>query len=467
MTSTLMNLLLSVFLLVALVVFLFARPLTFLQTGSQFTAEQVIITTNLTRIMLAAQFFFAVSNFLTGILQSYRRFLVPALAPIIYNLGILFGVYVFAPTFGIYAAGIGVVLGAFFHMLIQLPLAYKLGFRYSFTFRWRHQNGEGKMVAHDGIKRVVKLTPARTSTLGISELQDLFTGKLATTIGHLSFVVVNFATSLMTLPIRFFGVPIGQAALPFLSDESDEKDLTRFRDLVLTSIHQISFFSFPASVLLLILRLPIVRLTYGARNFPWETTLLTSKVVAIIALSITAQAIVQLLIRAFYALKNTRTPFYISIMSATIYVTLGLVFVFVLHFGLIGLAIATTISTIAEMMLFLLFLNRRVKGFASKKLWLPQLKMITASFLMAVFLYLPFRILDELVFNTSHVVQLLLLTVTTGTIGMLVYIYFAALFDVHELSIIKDILNKFGTWKKTLARTEEVILETNVENTDI
>ena len=90
--------------------------------------------------------------------------------------------------------------------------------------------------------------------------------------------------------------------------------------------------------------------------------------------------------------------------------------------------------------------------------------MIIASFLMAVFLYLPFKILDELIFNTTHTVELILLTVTTSTIGMLVYIYFALLFDIRELYILKSILDKLGSWNKTLSRTEEVILENSANS---
>jgi len=165
---------------------------------------------------------------MTGMLQSYKRFILPALSPIFYNVGILIGAYTLSDRFGIYAAGIGVVIGAALHMLIQLPLAYKLGFRFRFAISFRHA----------GVRNTYKLTPARTSSLAISQLQQLANGYFTTSIGNLSYVVMNLAFSLMTMPIRFFGVPISQAALPFLADEADEKDLGRFRDLVLKSIHQ-------------------------------------------------------------------------------------------------------------------------------------------------------------------------------------------------------------------------------------
>jgi putative peptidoglycan lipid II flippase len=206
---------------------------------------------------------------------------------------------------------------------------------------------------------------------------------------------------------------------------------------------------------------------FGVPGFSWDDTKLTGRILAIIALSITAQAICQLLIRAFYALKNTKTPLKISLVTSSIFIFISWLSVFVLKVGLEGIAVGVSLSTILEMLLFLYCLDRRVKGFMGKAFWVPQMKMITASFFMAVFLYLPFRILDELVFNTSHTVELILLTITTATIGMLVYIYFAMLFEIRELTILKDILDKLDGWKKTLSRTEEVLLETGMSGDEL
>jgi putative peptidoglycan lipid II flippase len=449
MTSAMMNLLMLVFAVISVIVFIYAEPFTQWRTGSAFTPDQVYIAANLTRIMLLAQFFFGVSNFLTGMLQSYQRFVVPALAPIIYNLGILLGVFLFAHVFGIYSAGIGVVLGAFLHMAIQIPMAYKLGYRYKFSFSFRHP----------GIKKMISMTPARTVTLGIGQVQQLANGFFSTTIGNLSYVIIDLASSVIVIPIRFFGVPIAQASLPFLSEEAAKNDLTSFRDLILKLIHQISFFAYPASVLILILRIPIVRLAFGTPNFPWATTLLTGKMIGIISLSIAAQATVQLLVRGFYALKNTRIPLYITGITVGIYVFMCWISVFYTQSGLLGMAIATSVTSFLEMFLFLYFLNVQVKGFFGKSFWIPQIKMIVASFLMTIFLYLPFRILDELIFDTSRTIELILLTITTSTIGMLVYIYFAMLFEVRELYMIQTIVGKIGSWKKTLSKSPEVLLD--------
>ncbi len=457
-SNSVMNILLLLFLVVSIVVFIFAEGITAYRTGGAFTQRQIDIAANLTRIMLFAQFFFAISNFMTGILQSYQRFIVPALAPIFYNFGILLGVFLFASQFGIYAAGLGVIIGAFLHMFIQIPYVFRLGYHFSFSIKFKHP----------GVKELFRLIPLRVLTLSLTELQNLALGFFATSIGNLSFVVIKLALRLMAIPIRLFGVPISQASLPFLSQESTDKKLRRFRKLVLQSINQISFLAFPASVLLLILRIPIVRVVFGTHNFPWRKTVMTGRVVAIIALSVGAQAMVQLLIRAFHALKDTLTPFLIIAATVFSYLAFSWFFVFRLDSDVLGIAWSTTLVAFLELALFLFFLERKVSGlFLKKSFILKQIKIITSSFLMAVFLYLPFRIFDELIFDTTKTVELIALTVTTSTIGLLVYVYFSVLFDVEELGYFVKMINRFGSWKKPLAETEEVVIDSGSDRDDI
>lgn len=457
MSSNTMTILLLLFIIAAVGVALFAQPITALRTGHAFTPEQIKITARLTQIMLIAQLFFAVSNFLTGILQAYQRFIVPAIAPVLYNLGILIGVVLFSHQLGIYSAGVGVIIGAFIHMAIQLPLAAKLGFRFRPSLNW----------SFPGVKKLFTLMPARVLTISVTEVQNLALGFFATSLGNLSFVIIRLALRLMTIPIRLFGVPIGQASLPFLASESGKKNLKRFTGLVVKSLHQIAFFAYPASVLLLVLRIPFVRLIFGTHNFPWKTTITTGKVVAIVSISIGAQAMVQLLIRAFHALQDTKTPFFITLVTTTFYLLTSWWLVFYTSWGILGIALSTTLAAFLELLACIVLLNLKLPAFSNSKLWIPQLKMLSASFFMAVFLYLPFKILDELVFNTTKTVELIGLTITTATIGMLVYIYFSALFEVKELKFFTNSVLKFGAWRKPLAKSAEVLVETSVEGDEI
>lgn len=453
MSSIMMNVLLLFFVIASVAIGIWAEPLTLLRTGASYQSDQILIVVQLTRIMIVAQFFFAISNFLTGILQSYQRFIIPSIAPIFYNVGIVAGVMLFHTQFGIYSAGLGVVIGAFLHMIIQLPLVLKLGFRYYPSFNIRF----------DGIKEFFILMPSRFFALSMSELRKIALGFFATSISGPNFTIIQLGLTLMTLPIRFFGVPISQASLPFLSEEAADSDRERFKDLMIQSLHQISFFTYPMAVLLLILRIPIVRLTFGTHNFPWASTLDTGRVVAILALTITVQAMVQLLTRAFYALKDTNTPLYIAVLDTILFIIITAFFTLKLNMGIMGMAAATSITAVIEFLLSLFILDLKVKGFARSAFWIPQIKMICASFLMAVFLYLPFRVLDVLVFETSRTIELIALTITTSTIGMLVYLLFAALFEIKELSLFVKVVRTFEGNLKPFFRMSEAVMETSVE----
>ena len=445
--SVVLNIVMLAFIAIGSIVFIFAEPLTSLRTGTGFTPEQLVIATKLTRIMLVAQILFAISNFLSGILQSYQRFLIPAVAPILYNIGIILGVFFFSESLGIYAAGIGVIIGAFLHLAIQLPFALLAGFRFTFSLD----------IKSPGVKTLFSLMPPRFITYAVNELQNISLGFFATSLGNLSFFVIRLALRLMTIPIRIIGVPIGQASLSFLSAESAEEETGRFRSLLIQSLNHVAFFAFPASMLLLILRIPIVRLVFGASNLPWETTVLTGKIVAIISLSIVAQALVQILMRAFHALKDTRTPLMITFISVVVYLLGSSYVVFFTNFGVLGIAATILVAALLEMILYFILIEKKVGEIIQKHLIVPQLKIMFAGFFMAIFLYLPFRILDELIFNTSRTIELIGLTLTTATIGSIVYFYFCALFNVQELQLVQSALSSLDRWRKSLSATTEVL----------
>ena len=150
----------------------------------------------------------------------------------------------------------------------------------------------------------------------------------------------------------------------------------------------------------------------------------------------------------------------------TLYLVLASYSVFFTDYGVIGLAAATSLVALLEMMLFIVLLHRKIKGIIGASFLVPQSKMLLSSFLMAISLYLPFRVLDELVFNTTRSTELLALTIITTTIGFLVYIYFSALLQVTELRLITRLSKHFSFWKGGLSKTEELVYEPGLEDRD-
>jgi putative peptidoglycan lipid II flippase len=445
--SAVISLGLVLFFILGALVFILARPLNQLIAPS-FSLVQLNLMTNLTRLLILAQGSFLVSNFITGILQSYQHFLVPALSPIAYNLGIIFGILVLGPILGIYGPAIGVVLGAFLHLLVQLPLVKRIGFRF-------HPSLD---IIHPGVRRIGRLMLPRTLALAITQVELTVAVFIATSLAPGSLAIFYFAQHLNALPVGLFGATIGQAALPSLARHQSQAALSKFKQLFLTSFNQILYLSLPSSMILLILRIPIVRLAFGARNFPWQATLLTGKVVALFALSVFAQSVIQILVRGFYALSNTRTPLFIGAFSVFLNVSLSFLLVYHFQLSVLGLALAISLASFFQAGLLLVWLDRAINGFDKRQLIIPFLKMSLATALTGIALWVPLRLLDLYVLNTARTVQLIILTFITVSIGLTVYLFLSKLLKIKQLDSFLNLFYRLKNFSKILTQTEEVLV---------
>ncbi len=436
-----LNLVFVFLVIVTVVLIVFAQPVS--RVIANFPEPQASLLVNLMRIMLLSQVFFGISNFLTGIIQSHRRFLVPALAPLVYNLAIIGGTLL-SPWLGIYGPALGVVVGALCHMLVQIPLASKLGFKY----RWIFAPG------NPDVRTVGHLMPPRTFALALDQIERWVSFYFASLLTAGSLTMFNFARQLYSLPIGLFGVSLGQASLPAMSAEADEKELSAFRKTVQKAILQIFFFALPASAILLVLRIPVVRIVFGARQFPWSATVLTGRALAIFALSIAPQAAWHVLVRAFYALKNTKLPLALNLMTVILDVVLTVVFSRVFNLNIMGLALAITISNILEAILLLYFLENRV---GRLDLYPSLIKLISLATVTALCLWVPMRLLDQFVFDTTRTVPLIILTLIAGASGLSVYLGLCYILKVPQLDSVVKLFDRWKSWRTVLFRSQEVV----------
>lgn len=418
-----------------ILVIIFAYPLSRLIAGG-FSEPQLQLMANLTRIMAFAQLFFGFSSFLTGVIQTHKRFLIPALSPVLYNVGIIIGILVFGKSLGIYGAAIGVVIGACLHLLAQLPLARKLGFKYRFV--WDK--------SHGAVKEMSMLMLPRVLTLSLVQIEATAIVTFSSWLSVGTVTIISIAQQLANLPVRLIGIPIGQASLPFFTKETSKNDLHSLATMVNNTILEMLYLALPSSVIVLVLRIPLVRLAYGADSFPWAETVLTGKLVAILAVSIAARSLTHILVRVFYSLHNTKTPFITNLLSTAI--NIRHYFLFVLKSGVIGMAFAITVASLIETVV-LTSLLYSLANFATTHLLFPTLKMIGITLITSMALWIPLRVLDTLIFDTTRTMPLILLTVTVGFIGMAVYIGLSYLFNIKELGIFVD----FGTEDRWLAQS--------------
>lgn len=448
--SSSLNLVLLIFIFISLGIFIFSRPLSAL-IAPGFAPDQLQIMSDLLRVMLLAQVFFCISGFLTGVIQSHQRFLIPALAPIVYNLGIILGTVLFSGSFGIFGPAIGVVIGSLFHMLIQLPIAFRLGFRFRFQLDFRHP----------GVREIVRLMPPRTAALGIDQIEQFIAVVISSILAPSTFTLLNVARLLYALPASLFGVTIGQAALPTLSRLSLEADHRDFTTTVVDSLLQITFFALPVSVLFIVLRIPIVRIVFGADSFPWEATLLTSKTLAILTVSSITSAAIQLIIRTFYALHDTRTPLIVGLAAAVFNGLTSFIAAKVLGYGILGLAFAISLTAILESLSLTWLLYRKIRWekSLSSRLVSSLSRMLFVGLITGLSLWLPMRLLDQYVFDTTRTLPLLALTITTSAIGFSSYLIFSYLFKVSELAAFVSLIRRLQRFKDVLLpQSKEVLI---------
>ncbi len=349
---------------------------------------------------------------------------------------------------GIYGPTIGVVIGSLLHLIIQFPLVIQLGYQYQLMLGLNHK----------GVRSLFKLMLPRTFALAVNQIELTIAVFLASFMSAGSLSIFYFAQHLQALPVGLFGLTIGQAALPMLAKESDNLlGLGRFKELFLSSFKQILYFVLPASVLLLVLRVPLVRIAFGSKNFPWGATLLTGQVVAVFSLSIAAQAVIQLLIRAFYALQDTKTPLKVGAISVFVSVLSSLVLTQYLNMGVVGLGLGISLAGLLQAVLLFIVLNHKIGGFDFFEYSLPIIKMFIATILTGIFLWLPMQFLDKFILDTTRTIQLIMLTIVASGVGLMVYLGLSKLLEIQEFDRVIEILNKFGAWKKIFTETEEVL----------
>ena len=387
------------FLILSVVLFIMSDPLMHLITPG-LTESELSTVILLTRIMLIGQTFpLIVGNFLTGILQSHKRFLIPALAPVLYNLGIIIVTAFLSNSWGIYAPAWGVVLGAVLFVVVQIPFAFKLGFRFQLLFDFKHK----------AVAEINRLVIPRILGLSINQLNYTVNLTLSSLIATRAITTFNYAQQLQQLPVSLFGATIAQAALPTLSEENANKDPSSFNKTFLNSLLQIIFLTLPAAAVLIVLRIPIVRLVYGAEKFDWLATVETGRTLAFFSIALVSESIVNLLVRAFYALKISRTPVVLGGLAVGINIVLSVIFIQGLKFPVWGLAASAASADIAFSIMLLLFLRKKLQiHFAN--LFLPIVKMGIAAGLTLFSLYIPMKLLDQLVFDTTRTLPLIFLT---------------------------------------------------------
>ncbi|MDP3758413.1 MAG: lipid II flippase MurJ, partial [Candidatus Daviesbacteria bacterium] len=290
----------------------------------------------------------------------------------------------------------------------------------------------------------------------INETVGLALASLAS-IGSVTYL--TFAQHLQVVPIGLFGATLAQAALPILSSEKAQGKIEEFKITILTTLHQILFLTLPAAAILIIIRIPVVRLIFGASRFDWEATVLTGATVAYLSVGLTAQAVSLLLVRGFYALKDTKTPVMVSLIVVVLNIILSVYLIVVLKRDVWSIGLANSISAIVSAVLLFWMLHFKVGKFNLRAVLNPFLKMLMATMIMGVALYVPIKFLDQVIFDTTRTINLLVLTGISSVFALSVYVLLVRFLKVRELETYVELFKKFGKFQGKL-KSKEILPET-------
>lgn len=449
MASTLLSAGLIIFLILSILLGIFAPgSLVIFNLDSNFTGSDMILMTNLMRIIIVGQMLFIIGTFFTALLQSYNHFFIPGIAAALYNFGIILGIAVLHPFLGIYSAPVGVIIGGLIFIGFQIPLARKMGFSFKPSLNY---------LQSDGIKKILYLMWPRTIQVSI---QQAGTIAIAAIIAFMTdpgrmHLLFDYAKVIMFAPVSLIGFSIAQASFPVLSREKNSLD--QFKLTFLTSLKQMLYLILPISAIILVLRIPIVRLLYGADMFDWEATVLTGRTLALLSLSIFAQGLIVLFYRAFYALHNSLIPLVTSAVATATLMIIGYIFVVLNHQGIESIALAFSLSNLVQLILLFILLDRKVGKFEKGPLLLAFSKFFVATLLTGFALYIPIKLLDQLVFDTTRTINLIMLTGISSLAGLSLYLFLTWFLNIREAHTYIAICRNIGNWRDILRKSDEVI----------
>lgn len=448
--SNLINLFLVCLIVISLVlIILVPQILSLIVPG--FTGEKKEAAIALTRIMFLSPILLGISNIVSGIMRVFRRFLLTSLAPIMYNLGIIFGILVFVPLMGLQGLAWGVVFGALLHLLIQVPILFKLGFKIKKIFNF----------FETGFLKAVKLTIPRAVGLAAGQINLIVITAIGSTLAAGSIAVFNLANNLQKLPITLIAVSFSTAAFPFFSlyfsKNNKEKLINKFSSV----FRQILFLIIPISILMFILRAQIIRVIFGTGKFGWADTQLTAACLGIFSFAIFAYGLVLLVSKTFYSFHNTRIPALVTLLTICLNIALSYFFIWILSFensfqqfvvgfldlqriaqsSVIGLPLALALSGIFQISLLLILLYIKIGDFRIKQIIESGIKILAASVLLGFACYIVRQVVAGFVNMQTFLgifIQLCLATLA----GAAVYVLSAFALKSPEIKALKSVVSK-------------------------
>lgn len=407
-----------------------------------FTSEQLTSTIGLMRLILVSQIIFSISTLLSSVLNAYKRFLFAALAPIVYNVGIIFGLKVLFPNFGLSGLGYGVIVGAALHLLVQLPASRAAGFKLLGSVNWHSPY----------LRKVINLYIPRLFFIDLAQVSLLVASIFGSMLAAGSITEFTLAYDIQAVATGIFALSIATAVFPVLAEQFARHDAENFWLTLARSIGSILFFLVPGTILLLVLRAYVVRILFGAGAFDWEDTRRTFEVLGILSLALVSQGLVPVLSRALFARHNTKVPMLVGFVSMA--VNLFCAYLLTPSYGVSGIAYAFTIASVVNCIILFIVLRRSMaRDFVNHPQHATQfdllildhaLKVVGCALLAGFIAYVALRLVAPFV-DTRTGLGILVQAGVSGGLGGVVFMYAAYLSGLPNAQRAAAFVNRLRT----------------------
>lgn len=439
LSTSIINLMALATLVASVLIIIFADPLVRYVVGPGLDESSRSLAISMMRVIAVSPFLFAVATVITSMQQAVGRFAFFALAPALYNVGIIIGLLFFTNGInifgwqvfegGIMGVALGVVLGAMLQLIVSTFGLFGMGFNYTFKIYWKNK----------GFRQVLRLLPPRSLDQGIDYVNSIVETNLASRMLSGSVRAYQQVTSLTYVPINLIGVAISTAAFPRMTERIAEGRPDLFKSELQQVLRVIIWLALPVTVIAILSRGYIINFIVNGGD-PYMAGILS-----ILAISILFRAVYFISARSFYAQQDTKTPLYISLFTIALNITLAVWFTLGLNAGVQGLAWAAVIVSIVEVAILFTIMSRRIHGLFDTPFIHAVGRMVSAAGFMAIATYasvamLPLSSTDQRFFDSAP--KFVLITLISFT----VYVLFCWLFKLKEakpvISRIQKILFK-------------------------
>ncbi len=425
--SNFINIIATLATIISILGIIFAPQVVNMLAGG-FDEKTFNLTVELIRITFPMIIFTAIAYSFVGFLQSYGNFNIPAMISGISNLAIIIFLVLFRERFGIHGVATFMLIAWALQVVVQLPSAYKMGYRNKFKINIKDEN----------IKQVFVLALPIIVSTSILPINNLVSTRLASGMGESIVAALDYSYKLYIVVVGVISYAIGNILFPELSRLISSDNKEKFVEIINKSIKVLAYILIPLTIGIIIYRSDLIRVIYQRGEFNENSTLLTSTALLFYSIGMIGFGIVEIMNKSFYSMQDAKTPLKVGVIVVISNVILSIVLSRFLDFK--GLALSTSITSIINAIILIIFANRKNKGIITKNVIITIIKVIISSFAMAIVVYF----INNVIGITSSMIGSIIKMAIGAISGIIIYYIFTLILRVEESKIpIEYIKNKF------------------------